>query len=43
MRIDDEIPFLFVTKNKDLLDLGSIRSMTQVIGLFGHMGSGKLL
>ena len=41
MRINDEIPFLFVTKNKDLLELASIRSMTQVIWLLGHMGSGN--
>ena len=30
-----------INKNKDLLELGSIRSMTQVIGLFGHMRSGN--
>jgi len=28
-------------KNKDLLELGSISPMTQVIGLLGHMGSGN--
>jgi hypothetical protein len=28
-------------ENKDLLELASIRAMTQVIGLFGHIGSGN--
>jgi hypothetical protein len=30
-----------LTKNKDLLELGSISLMTQIIGLFGHTGSGN--